>query len=775
MPLIHDPEDPKGGPLRRRRKKKTKPTQQQQQDPLIGEDLLDFHDESIESPTPIKPSLETSSKKKKRAAKGSNNAEPMPKRNSVRRGEEHTSNASSTTRNHAHVTPIPLVTGGFANMTRSVPRVRHALAVDTRALDTQEGLHIFHSTIRQEALDFLRVLAKRGAAPCILACFTQKTTFKSSKSPRGSSNARAAIQATAMRTESNTLLANLEGDSSDDTLLQPVPIRPPVNAKNVQNRKAVHVPKRMLAHDSWKLFGDLVEAVVKEDTTRVDDGEDGFVPPLDVTILTSDVSFLCDTKQDCHKRGLNRLWERVRPLFENNSIRTVEICCAETGLVVLSNANADKKDNGKANDDDDNKKSSTNDGENDTIVVDENAGNEENGKNGNTNAGEKKQGEDEQNEPLLEPDGDDSQSNHNAASVKCIQGIKLGLSTRAEADYKKTRSMEDPPPSVSVAFSTFSCDRLGYHTLVQKWLNELLALTCEKGIVSFELPENVDGMQCALSFEATYKVFPFRVDSIQASMAMTDLRLLSQSKFEVLKLIPLSCVDGSLLFGTPMEVCAKLELENDLAQYTEMKALVGLTLQYLNEKDVALVLRATDTEPTSTEPSLQHQDGQTFLLMAKDVPTLLNPSQRQSKTVGDFPSSGMLMRYAIAEQLLDSTSTMPATIEGYEPMAELGDFLSSSMDSVETSSSNLLVDYALMKNASESPTSTDDQTQPTVASQESDTSMSDEDVQWMDKEGVGSRVAQAEDRDDDDRPMDDDMSDSDESFTDMYNNAFNSD
>ena len=99
-------------------------------------------------------------------------------------------------------------------------------------------------------------------------------------------------------------------------------------------------------------------------------------------------------------------------------------------------------------------------------------------------------------------------NHHKVAAEQCIQSIHAGLSTRAEADYKKTRSAQDPPTSVIINFSTLANNRLGFHTLQQKWLNELLALSRDKGVVSFELPENLDGMQVALSFEATYRVFP---------------------------------------------------------------------------------------------------------------------------------------------------------------------------------------------------------------------------------------------------------------------------
>jgi hypothetical protein len=63
--------------------------------------------------------------------------------------------------------------------------------------------------------------------------------------------------------------------------------------------------------------------------------------------------------------------------------------------------------------------------------------------------------------------------------------------------------------------------------LIQKWLKQPLALARDKGTVSFELPENLDGMQCALSLQVTYKVFPYPAHSLLACLVMADLALLT--------------------------------------------------------------------------------------------------------------------------------------------------------------------------------------------------------------------------------------------------------
>ena len=467
----------------------------------------------------------------------------------------------------------------------------------------------------------------------------------------------------------------------------------------------------------------IVEAVAKED--QAERPANSVVPSLDVTVLTSDVSFLCDAKQECHKRGLKKFWERARPLFENTLIRSIEIVVAETGSIILSNADSQKiDDNGVEKE------------------TDETA-------------------EDEK-DCLPEDDQHDDPPTHEILAAKCIHSIKAGLSTRAEADYKKTRSSEDPPSAVVVNVSTISNDRLGYHELVQKWLNDLLALARDKGAVSFELPESLDGMQCALSFEATYKVFPFRADSIAASGAMADLQLLLQSKFQVVQLMPLSCVDAHLVFGQPIEVRAKLE--SDLAQYNEMKALVGSVLRYLSEKEVALLLRATNADGTESTDvlanSLYHTDGQTFLLMAEELPcrNLIEPSQSQPDTKAntDLPTTGMLVRYAIAEQLLDCNSSKRFAPEGVvESMTELSDYVENVLDCLPSNDVNLLLDYAVQHKIESSSTTV------STAAESCDACVSEEAL-WTDNDGVGARVAQAR-ANDQDVSMDD-ISTSDDSM-----------
>jgi hypothetical protein len=276
MPLIHDPEYPKGGPgsaflsttlhskVRRRRKKKTSDNTAETslQDSLIGEDLLEWTDEQAVDESP--PAAESVVVKEKAAKR--NDIEPATKRpkktSAPKKDKPQTSAKSDTTRKPTfHVTPSssamkapPLAfTGNTNSSTAPSPNVRHALAVDTRALETDEGMTTFQN-VREQVISFLSTLSKRGAAPCILGFASTQQQTK--KSPRAKGIAQGVMEAKAMHLSRHVMTALERGMGGDD-LIAPVSIRPPLNAANKHNRKAVHVPKRLLAHDSWKLFGDL--------------------------------------------------------------------------------------------------------------------------------------------------------------------------------------------------------------------------------------------------------------------------------------------------------------------------------------------------------------------------------------------------------------------------------------------------------------------------------------------------------------------------------------
>ena len=285
-------------------------------------------------------------------------------------------------------TPSPTAPPVTARPTRTDHRLvppllpsplRRAVAVDTRCLQTFEG-DAASASFLGSTLDFLRSAARRGALPTILAA-THATlnTRSGGGSGGGGGSPRTVIEARAARLPAEVLT----GRGSDDKvsgdgdgfeglavtgktpaplrpslskeertwseLLKPVLVRLPANhASNIQDRSAVRVPKTLLAHDTWRLLGDLVDAVVSESKRggqpEPDNGREGGEStgfdarrhPLDVTIFASDISLFTDSNVDSHRRGLNRFWEKMREAFRTGTIRSIVITVVETGAVALA-------------------------------------------------------------------------------------------------------------------------------------------------------------------------------------------------------------------------------------------------------------------------------------------------------------------------------------------------------------------------------------------------------------------------------------------------------
>jgi hypothetical protein len=128
---------------------------------------------------------------------------------------------------------------------------RHALAIDSRFFETKDGERVAKQALT-ECSSFLRCLVERGVAPCIIAC----TQLEEPMSVKKTARAKKPILGVCSVRLTREHLDKLEQEETGD-FLSLVPVRPPLNAENTKNRKAVHVPKSLLAHASWKLFGDL--------------------------------------------------------------------------------------------------------------------------------------------------------------------------------------------------------------------------------------------------------------------------------------------------------------------------------------------------------------------------------------------------------------------------------------------------------------------------------------------------------------------------------------
>jgi len=122
-----------------------------------------------------------------------------------------------------------------------------AVGIDSRILDTFSGDAV-GKMFQKYVLDFLKSSCKRGLRPKYLAT----TTLKEKKHQRSSNDV----------IESKVITSPKDDDDSSEqfwkeSLLPLICIKPPSNIGNTMNRNVIHVPRRLLASDSWRIFGDL--------------------------------------------------------------------------------------------------------------------------------------------------------------------------------------------------------------------------------------------------------------------------------------------------------------------------------------------------------------------------------------------------------------------------------------------------------------------------------------------------------------------------------------
>jgi hypothetical protein len=246
------------------------------------------------------------------------------------------------------------------------------------------------------------------------------------------------------------------------------------------------------------------------------------------------------------------------------------------------------------------------------------------------------------------------------------------LETKGEDEFKENRSFiqfdsTHHIPSINIHLSTIDNTSVGFQVLLRKWSREKMS---KRHRLTFDLPETLTFAQCSVSLDAMYKSMPFCLDSALAHGLSTDLKLLAKSKLEVVQLVPISSIDASLLFGVAIGVRAGFE--HDLDQHNEMGLLVRTLFKQLVSKDCALLLLSKGP-PDSEEAGLFHSpEGQSWLLMAEEIPA---PLKEQTA-----PNSGVLYRMASGDHFILEAS--PADIitsdnDGDNPFFE---YVEASMD-----------------------------------------------------------------------------------------------
>lgn len=313
-------------------------------------------------------------------------------------------------------------------------------------------------------------------------------------------------------------------------------------------------------------------------------------PPLNVTLITHDIALFMDENMDSHKRGMNRFWDRMRGFFLSSAIRSIHIVVFETGAVIAPHASplmsgSDMMD----------ASSST--------IADINA-------TGCSN----------------------NRHTHKFKIAQFTKMINNHLTKLADKEYKNN-AIEGGSSTCQGFPMNIQLDRvdfnpISFQSLLRNWMNDIMGpASGGSGRIQFDLPETMDGTQCAVALDLSYTLLPHRFDSVLVDGLIMDMKLMTQaSSFEVIQLVPLASVDLSLVCGVNMT--AKAGLVDDLDQYREMKRLVAALYKYLQAKDMAIVLRCTTEEKKAAKfcngrdlPAGYHSGVQCLLLLADEDDT----------------------------------------------------------------------------------------------------------------------------------------------------------
>jgi hypothetical protein len=336
----------------------------------------------------------------------------------------------------------------------------------------------------------------------------------------------------------------------------------------------------------------------------------------ELTIITSDLALFCDVNDDAHRTAARVFMDRIVPYFHALKATGVNIVVFKTGLFSLVNG-----------------------------------------------------------EKFMTPDNDSALDDtktswmHERAMVKCIHSIQAEFRARSQLEFdSKNWAMAGNP--VNVTISVVEHSYVGFKYLSRQWICSSLVGRRLRGRMQLSLPELPDGTQCSVSLEIEYQLLPFSTKSSDTTRLSNDLELLTSSTISVLQAIPLSSVDASQLYGVPMKVCAGLEA--DFHRYQEMEILTLSLFSYLHNEDLALLLSAESSKPSSN--GLFHCTGQqAFLLLPQEL----------LKSSGQSPQSGLLFRYARADDLfMEATTVKTFPSMDSDTVAQYADYVERAMNCV---------------------------------------------------------------------------------------------
>jgi hypothetical protein len=142
------------------------------------------------------------------------------------------------------------------------------------------------------------------------------------------------------------------------------------------------------------------------------------------------------------------------------------------------------------------------------------------------------------------------------------------------------------------------------------------------------------------------------MNSLATDALVEDMKMISNSTFSVIQLVPLDQVDLSLIYGVPF--VAQAGLEGDIEQYKEIQRVYNELLKYLLERDYGLVLCSETNDRMGVFSDKPEKN--LYLLMARESDVDVEKSR-------DTLLRGTLHRYCRrSSQILEPVSMTNSVI-----------------------------------------------------------------------------------------------------------------
>lgn len=279
----------------------------------------------------------------------------------------------------------------------------------------------------------------------------------------------------------------------------------------------------------------LVEEAIRQDQTSPPSARK---VPLSMTLLTNNVSLLCDDDVDgAHKAAMASFWNRIKPFFHKKVIRSIELEIVRVGSVVFTQAQIVEVESLQKSD----------------------ASPMKNGEPSCSDVGSGMDVDTPLEQELASPKGTDAMNDNSVKEsnaendsthvTRCVKQIQHSLGELADADSKANMAREVRAAPVAISVLSMENTSRDFGILARRWLSQIMSPPNLEGSFVFELPETTDGTQCSIALDARYRAVPYPADSPAAAGMLADLQWISSCTMEAVQLVPISCVDANLLFG----------------------------------------------------------------------------------------------------------------------------------------------------------------------------------------------------------------------------------